>query len=55
VDKLGVIDPAQARRRDPELGMPQLPLDDGSGTPSRDISSARRPQLVEREPTTNTG
>jgi hypothetical protein len=28
VDDLGVIDPAQVSRRDPEVGMPELSLDD---------------------------
>jgi hypothetical protein len=28
VDDLGVVDPAQVQGRDPEVGMPQLPLYD---------------------------
>ena len=28
VDDLGVVDPAQVHRRDPEIGMPELPLYD---------------------------
>jgi hypothetical protein len=42
VDDFGVIDPAQVSRRDPEVGMPELALDDRSEIPSRDISTARR-------------
>jgi hypothetical protein len=28
VDDLGVVDPAQVSRRNPEVGMTELPLDD---------------------------
>jgi hypothetical protein len=40
VDDFGVIDPAQVSRRDPEVGMPELSLDDRSEITSRDISTA---------------
>jgi hypothetical protein len=40
VNDLGVIDPAQIRRSDPEVCVTELALDDHPGNPSRDISTA---------------
>jgi hypothetical protein len=56
MDDLGVIDPAQVRRRDPEVGMPELALDDQKRNPfTGHLYRVGMPQLVRREPTTDPG
>jgi hypothetical protein len=51
VDDLGVIDPAQVSRRNPEGGMSELPLDDQQRNPfTGHLDRVRMPQLVRREP-----
>ena len=40
LDDLGVVDPAHVDRRDREVGMAELALDDEQRDPSRDISTA---------------
>jgi hypothetical protein len=56
VDDFGVIDPAQVSRRDPEVGMPELALDDQQRNPfTRHLDRVRMAQLVGRKPTTNPG
>ena len=56
VDDLGVINPAQVRRRDRDVGMPELPLyDQQRDTLTRHLDCVRMPLLVRRDPTSNTG
>ena len=51
VDDLGVIDPAQVSRRDPEVGMPELGRMTKSENPlTGHLDRVRMPQLVGREP-----
>jgi len=55
IDDLGAIDPAQINRRDPEIGMPQLPLDDHDRDPlARHLDRVSMPELMGSEPPTNT-
>jgi hypothetical protein len=54
VDDLGVIDPAQVSRRDPEIGTPELSLDDQERNPfTGHLHRVRMPQFVRREATAN--
>jgi hypothetical protein len=47
VDDLGVVDPAQVHRRDPEIGMPELPLyDQQRDTLARHLDGVSMSQLV---------
>jgi hypothetical protein len=56
VDDLSVIDPAQAHRRHPEIGMPELPLYDRDRDPlARHLDRVGVPKLMRSEATANTG
>jgi hypothetical protein len=56
VDDLGVVDPAQVRGGDPEVGMPELALYDQERDPlAGHLDRMRMPQLVGREPAANSG
>jgi hypothetical protein len=47
VDDLGVVDPTQVRRGNPEVGMPELALYDQQRDPlARHLDSVRMSQLV---------
>jgi hypothetical protein len=49
LDDLGVIDPAQINRGDPEIGMPELPLNDRNRDPlARHLDSMSVPKLMRR-------
>jgi hypothetical protein len=50
VDDLGVVDPAQVGGRDPEIGVPELPLDNDHRHPfTGHLHGVRVSQLVRRE------
>jgi hypothetical protein len=54
VDDLEVVDPAQVRRGDPEIGVPQLPLDHQErDTLAGHLDRVGVPELVRREPPTH--
>jgi len=54
VDDLGVIDPTQIHRRDPEIGMPELPLyDQQRDTLAGHLDGVSMSQLVRRNSTAN--
>ena len=56
VDNLGVVDPAHVRRRDPEIGMTELALDDQQWDPlAGHLDGVGVPELVRREATANPG
>jgi hypothetical protein len=57
VDDLGVVDPAQVHGRDPEIGVPQLTLDDQQRHAfSGHFDRMRVPELmVRREPPADAG
>jgi hypothetical protein len=56
VDDLGVVDPAQVRRGDPEICMAELSLDDEQRNAlARHLDSVSVPELVRRKPATNAG
>jgi TRAP-type C4-dicarboxylate transport system substrate-binding protein len=56
VDDLGVVDPAQVHGRDPEVGMPELPLyDDERNALARHLDSVSMPELMGRKPPTHPG
>jgi hypothetical protein len=53
VHDLGVVDPAQVHGRDPEVGMPELPLyDDQRYALARHLDRVSMPELVRRKPAT---
>ena len=56
VDDLAGIDSLETNRRDPEMGMPELPLDDRQRDPFvGHFDGVSMPQLVWREPPSHTG
>ena len=56
VDDLGVVDPAQVHRRDPEIGMPELALyDQQRDTLAGHLDGVSMSQLVRRNPSANAG
>jgi hypothetical protein len=56
MDDLGVVDPTQIRRRDPEVGMPELSLYDEQQDPlPGHLDSVRMPELMRGKPATNPG
>jgi hypothetical protein len=56
VDHLGVVDPTQVRRGDPEVGMPELALyNQQRDTLARHLHSVRMSQLVGCEPAPDSG
>jgi hypothetical protein len=56
VHDLGVIDATQVHGRDPEVGMPELPLDDDQRHAlARHLNSMSMPQLMWREAATHPG
>jgi hypothetical protein len=56
VDDLGVVDPAEVHRRDPEIGMPELALyDQQRDTLAGHLDGVSMSQLVRRNSTANAG
>ena len=56
VHDLGVVDPAQVHGGDPEVGMPELPLDDHERYALvRHLDRVSMPQLMRRKPPTHPG
>jgi hypothetical protein len=53
---LGVVDPAQVHRGDPEVSVPELPLDDDQRHAlARHLDRVSVPELMRREPATHPG
>ena len=56
VHDLGVVDAAQVHGRDPEVGMPELPLDDHQRDAlTRHLDRVCMPELMWRQPATHPG
>jgi hypothetical protein len=56
VDDLGVVDAAQVDGGDPEVGMPELTLDDHERhVLARHLDSVSMPELMGRKPPTHPG
>jgi hypothetical protein len=56
VHDLGVVDAAQVHGRDPEVGMPELPLDDDQRYAlARHLDGVSMPELMWRQPATYPG
>jgi hypothetical protein len=56
VHDLGVIDATQVHGRDPEVGMPELSLDDDQRhTLARHLDGVSMPELMRGQPPTHTG
>jgi hypothetical protein len=56
VHDLGVVDAAPVHRRDPEVGMPELPLDDHQRDAlTRHLDRVCMPELMWRQPATHPG
>ena len=56
VHDFGVVDAAQVHGRDPEVGMPELLLDDHERHAlARNLDRVRMPDLMRREPATHPG
>ena len=55
VDDLGAVDPLQVNRGDPEIRVPELPLDDDERhSLMRHLHGMRVTELMGREPSTHT-